>query len=65
MTDKERAINHIRFGEAFSKVTNDENNRTIIRKSENIDTLPDCYLWEGNKFIGVDTYHNAIDFLFA
>lgn len=64
MITKEQAINHIRFGKQGDYVTNDDNDRTITRASDHIDTLPDCYIEQGDLYIGKLNFHDAIDFLF-
>lgn len=61
---KKYAFDYIRFGQKNDFIYNDQNNRKIVRITENIDTLnPTCNCFENKKFIDTKVGMEAIEWL--
>lgn len=58
MTELQRAINYLRFGEYGDYVESEDGSVRITRLSNHLDTLPTCHIrrnkeyWETNAFYG-------------
>lgn len=58
MTDIERCINYLRFGESGNYIETEDGSIRVTRIDKAINTLPDCYITENGR-TRVSTYFYA------
>ena len=62
MTELERCINYLRFGQAGDFVASDDGKTMVIRKDRFFNTLPNCYV-KSNGEARTVSFKEAVEIL--